>query len=581
MRIGSRGSPLALIQAEIVREALADRGVPATVIVITTAGDRRVPDTPWSEGAFVTAIEAALLAGQVDIAVHSAKDLPTDEDARLEIAAFMPRASPSDVLVVRDGDPRPRSLDDLPSGARVGTDSPRRTAFLRSVRPDLRFHLLHGNVDTRLRRLDAGETDVLVLAEAGLSRLGRGDRIALRLDPDVVAPAPGQGALAVQVRADATESRRLTGQLDDADTRRAVTAERALLAATGGGCRAPIGALGRVDAGRLELLGGYARPDGSVRVTARHVGAAGHGGASGGAASDGGGDERLVQAVLADVAAQAGAAAQALREPGVIVTRAGDQGPALALALVDRGLAPLPVPAIEIQPVDPQVLATALRDLSEFDWVVVTSANAVRALVASARWAGIDLRGRASGPRWAAVGAATRRELATAGIEVAVQPARASGAALADALPIGPGARVLLPRSDIADPVLVEHLVGRGATVDAVVAYRTLEAPAGSVALLEAALARDPVAVIVTSGSTARGLLALAERLDAAERVLALPAIAIGQVTADEATALGYRVAEQASTQRPAGIADAAVRCILGGTTAMAAAGSATAGEYR
>ena len=199
--IGSRGSALALAQARLVHEALEREGYQSRVVIIETEGDRRAPDTAWGEGAFVAAIERALLAGRVHIAVHSAKDVPTDEDPRLRIGAYLPRADPRDALVLR-ADATERGLADLPPGTRVGTDSPRRTGFLLARRPDLAVHPLHGNVDTRLRRLDAGETDALVLACAGLDRLGLGHRISERLDPEIVPPAPGQGAIAVLVGGD-------------------------------------------------------------------------------------------------------------------------------------------------------------------------------------------------------------------------------------------------------------------------------------------------------------------------------------------------------------------------------------------
>jgi hydroxymethylbilane synthase len=260
--IGSRGSALALAQAQLVREAFARDGRPSRIVVIETEGDRRAPDTTWGEGAFVAAIERALLMGRVDVAVHSAKDVPTDEQPRLRIAAFLPRADPRDALVVR-GDAPERSLAELAPGTRIGTDSPRRTGFLLAGRPDLVVHPLHGNVDTRLRRLDAGETDALVLACAGLDRLDLGGRIVERIDPDVVPPAPGQGAIAIQCRHDDARMLALAATVDDRTTRRAVEAERAFLVASGGGCRAPIGALATIADDTLDIRGGYAGPDGS------------------------------------------------------------------------------------------------------------------------------------------------------------------------------------------------------------------------------------------------------------------------------------------------------------------------------
>jgi hydroxymethylbilane synthase len=544
LRIGTRGSALALAQANLVRDALTASGVASELVTITTAGDRRAPDTAWGEGAFVSAIEAALLAGEVDLAVHSAKDLPTDEDPRLSIAAYAVRGGPRDAIVVRAGRSA-MSLDDLPIGSRVGTDSPRRTAFLRALRPDLEFHPLHGNVDTRLRKLDSGETDALVLAEAGLTRLGRSDRIAFRLDPELVPPAPGQGALAIQVRTDDALAAGLAGRLDDSPTRLAVEAERALLSASGGGCRAPIGALGRVRGDRIDLLGGFARPDGSIAITRHRSGSVR--------------DTGLVDGLLGDLATAGAAAALAFDGPRVIVTRSADQAAALMLALVDRGLAPLSVPSISIEP-GGNGLAPAIERLAEFDWVVVTSVNAVRAVRAEADRSGRVLGGpgQPSGPQWAAIGVATARALRSAGVRIAIRPTRSSGASLANSIPLEAGARVLFPRSEIADQSTVDRLEARGAVVESVVAYRTLEGPQSSVPALDAALRESPRSIIFTSGSTVRGLLVLAERLDVTETVRRLPAICIGPETAAEAQRLGFAIAAEARAQGVAGIADAA-----------------------
>jgi hydroxymethylbilane synthase len=548
VRIGTRGSALALAQAEAVRDALGAAGVAAELAIMTTAGDRRAPDTAWGEGAFVTAIEAALAGGEIDVAVHSAKDVPTDEDPRLAIAAYLERAPAADVVVLPEGRTA-TSLDDLPPGSRVGTDSPRRTAFLRAVRPDLDMHPLHGNVDTRLRRLDEGRSDALVLAEAGLTRLGRAGRISFRLPSTVVPPAPGQGAIAVQVRADDAATRAAVARLDHPATRRAVEAERALLAASGGGCRAPLGALARVTGdGGLEVLCGFARPDGSLAAIVRREGRAG--------------DPALIDAILDEVADRAAEAARRAGDPAVIVTRAADQAAPLALALVDRGMAPLLVPAIEIAPAD-DGLGLAVTRLAEYDWVVVTSANAARAVRATADRLGVPLG--VAGPRWAAVGIASARALRAAGLAVALRPERASGAALAEAMPLAGGERVLVPRGDLADDRLIDRLAARGARVEPVVAYRTIEGPPASAARLGAALAAAPRAVIFTSGSTARGLLALASRLGgtAAAQVQELPAICIGSPTAIEARRLGFEVVAEPTGQGVGAIAEAAAGYLL------------------
>jgi hydroxymethylbilane synthase len=268
--IGTRGSALAMVQAQLAADALAREGRPTRLVTVETEGDRRAPDTSWGEGAFVKSIERALIDGRVDVAVHSAKDVPTDEDPRLSIGAYLPRADARDALVTRVG--AVRSIDDLPTGSKVGTDSPRRTAFLLARRPDLRVRPLHGNVDTRLRRLDDGEADALVVACAGLDRLGRSDRIVDRIDPATIPPAPGQGAIALQIRRNDARMLGLTAALDDRSTRIAVEAERALLRAAGGGCRAPLGALGDVNNGELVLLGGHAAPDGTGARVGRRQG---------------------------------------------------------------------------------------------------------------------------------------------------------------------------------------------------------------------------------------------------------------------------------------------------------------------
>jgi hydroxymethylbilane synthase len=270
--IGTRGSALAMAQAHLVADALAREGRATRLVKVETEGDRRAPDTAWGEGAFVKAIERALIEGRVDVAVHSAKDVPTDEDRRLLIGAYLPRADARDALVIRDG--RATSLDDLPDGAAVGTDSPRRTAFLLAHRPDLRVRPLHGNVDTRLRRLDEGQADALVLACAGLDRLGRTDRITERIDVERMPPAPGQGALALQIRRDDARMLALAASLDDRGTRVAVEAERELLRAAGGGCRSPVGAYGEVVGSALFLIAGHAAADGTGLRIGRRAGVA-------------------------------------------------------------------------------------------------------------------------------------------------------------------------------------------------------------------------------------------------------------------------------------------------------------------
>jgi hydroxymethylbilane synthase len=361
IRVATRGSQLALAQATLVVQALEHSAQAAELVIVETAGDTRAPDTAWGEGAFVTAIERALLDGQADVAVHSAKDVPTDEDARLRIAAYLPRADARDALVVREGDPA-RSVEALPLGARVGTDSPRRTGFLLAMRPDLDVHPLHGNVDTRLRRLDVGETDALILAVAGLVRLGRQSRIAERLEPWTVPSAPGQGAIALQVRADDERLLALVGAVDDGPTRFAVETERAFLRLSGGGCRAPIGAFASIAGDSLKLVGGYALPDGTAAAVERVAGAV---------ADRDDLVASLVERLSARVPGARTSSPEALgpqhevddsaRGPLVIVTRAAAQAAGLLEALRALDLRPLLVPAIEIASAQPDVLDELLR----------------------------------------------------------------------------------------------------------------------------------------------------------------------------------------------------------------------------
>lgn len=548
IRIGSRGSALAFAQARLVRDALERDGRPSRIVVIQTEGDRRAPDTAWGEGAFVVAIERALLDGHVDAAVHSAKDVPTDEDPRLRIAAYLPRADPRDALVVR-ADAKERRLDDLPPGSRVGTDSPRRTGFVLARRPDLAVHPLHGNVDTRLRRLDAGETDALVLACAGVDRLELGDRIAERLDPELVPPAPGQGAIALQIRRDDARMIALSAAIDDRTTRIAVEAERAFLVASGGGCRAPIAALATVAGDMIDLLAGYANPDGSDTATGHRRGLL----------TRGEDLARELAAVLDSGARMRSAVAgvEPTMPPSVarrvLVTRAADQADELVSALRDAGLDPVPVATIAVELEPPAGdLDAAARSLATYDWVVITSANGARAILQAADRTSTEL----AGPAWAVIGPATRSVLEDRGIDVGFQSSHSSGRAMATELPIAVGDRVLILRGDLADAELAIELRSRGAEIDDVVAYRTREGPDDSRVLLRRALADGPIAAVAfSSGSTVRGLVALgrAESLD----VFSIPSVCIGPATADAARGAGFRILAVSPTPDATALASA------------------------
>jgi hydroxymethylbilane synthase len=251
------------VQSELVADRLRVAGHDVELVPIVTEGDVRPMDMSPGEGVFVAAIARALLAGDIDIAVHSAKDIPLEEEPGLLIAAYPERADPCDVLITRNGR---ESLESLVRFAVVGTDSPRRTGFLLAARPDLKVVPLHGNVETRLRRLDEGAADALVLAAAGIDRLGKSTRVDVRLNPQVVPPAPGQGALAVQVRRDDARLVALITAIDDEDVRCAVEAEREVLKATGGTCRAPVGALASVTKDSFTLLAAGVNSDGTGKL---------------------------------------------------------------------------------------------------------------------------------------------------------------------------------------------------------------------------------------------------------------------------------------------------------------------------
>ncbi|WP_433601138.1 hydroxymethylbilane synthase [Nocardia sp. CA-135953] len=278
-RIGTRGSLLARTQAGTIRDNLIAAGHDAELVVVETAGDLSAdPVQQIGVGVFTSALRDELAAGKIDIAVHSYKDLPTAQDPRFTIAAIPPREDPRDALVARDG----LVLGELPAGAKVGTSAPRRAAQLRALGLGLDIVPLRGNLDTRLRKVSEGELDAVVVARAGLARIGRLDVVTEALEPVQMLPAPAQGALAVECRSDDSELIKALTELDDAATRASVIAERSLLAELEAGCTVPIGAIAEVvesldDDGRivdeLSLRGCAAAVDGSDVLRASVVGA--------------------------------------------------------------------------------------------------------------------------------------------------------------------------------------------------------------------------------------------------------------------------------------------------------------------
>jgi hydroxymethylbilane synthase len=545
IRIGTRGSELARRQAAIVGEAI-QKSRPSTkyeLRVIQTEGDARSGfDLSHFEGqgVFVRRIELALLSDDIDIAVHSFKDMPTAPTDGLLVAAFLAREDARDALVTRDR----QTLGQLPPGSVIGTGSPRRQALLRDARNDLDVRGIRGNVDTRLRRALEGNYDGVVVAAAGLRRLGREREITELLDPARFTPAVGQGILAVQVRADDNSAADLVRPLDDPQARACAMAERAVAQTIAAGCQTPLGAFAEIVAGRLLLSACLAAVDGRlVRAT------------------DGGGADECeaigvrVGAALLDKLRPDVSKSGPLVDRKILVTRPVGQAPRFVEALRSAGAEPIELPAISIQPPGSYESIDAAIRRRDYDWLVFTSANGVRffherlvALGEGSDWI------RHS--RVAAIGPETARALATIGITADLVPdeyvAEALVASLADAVPLQ-GQRVLLPRADIARDALSTGLLREGAIVESVVAYRTVPAPSSPE--IEGQLRAGAIdAVTFTSSSTVRAFLGSLSSNDALSGVTLA---CIGPITAETLREAGLGPSVVAQTYTISGLVEA------------------------
>lgn len=548
--IGTRGSALAQWQTNHVIAALK-RLAPELQIevkIIKTTGDQdqtRALAELGGMGVFTKEIENALLAHEIDLAVHSLKDLPTELGDGLVSAAITEREDPRDCIVSRHG----VGLMQLPRGARVGTSSARRSAQVLAWRPDAQIVPLRGNVDTRLRKAQSEEYDAVVLAAAGVLRLGRASEITEYLSLDAMLPDPGQGALAIEIRADDTELAALVAPLDHAPTRAAVTAERAFLRTLGGGCRMPVGAYAEMRGAELYLRGMMAADDGA-RV----------------ARSDIAGEPARAEELGAALAARLqgdgwrmpsgeNARSSVVGRPSplsgkrILITRTREQAQTLAEKISALGGEPVEFPTIDFAPLeDFRELDDALARNGEFDWIVFTSANGVRTVGKRMRALGIDPRALKS--KIAAIGPATARALEELGLRVDFIPTRFLGAQIAIELPIQHGQRALLLRADLASDTLARELEARGVQVTNVDAYRTILPPAREMDLTQID------AVTFTSSSTVRNFVAM---LDGKGRgVLAnLAVFCIGPVTAETARELGLRVDAVAEEHTVDGLASA------------------------
>jgi hydroxymethylbilane synthase len=547
--LGTRGSPLALQQTAVVVERLraVAPGISLEVRTIRTAGDRH-PTAAVSElspdGVFVRALEEALLDGTVDAAVHSLKDLPGMLLPNLVLAAFLPRGQPGDAFVSL----KAASIEDLPRGALVGTGSARRRALLLDQRPDLRIEGIRGNVGTRLRKLREGRYDALVLALAGLERLGLQQHVRQHLPPEHFVPAPGQGTVTVEARADREDVLALLRQIDDGQARTAAQAERSFLVTLAGGCLLPAGVYASRRGARLRVVGVLADSDG------RHLRRRAVEGPPEDAAALGARLARTLMRASRRFGAQTPEATP-LAGQTVLVTRPHGQAGELMDALMRAGARPLAVPAIEIVPPDDWApLDQALARLRAYRWLVLNSVNGVDAVVARAR-RHPELLAALRQAQVAAVGARTAAALRAAGIDVAFVPADQRAEVLAGTLPHVMGARVLVVRGDRGLQTLARGLRARGARVDEVVAYRTVSR---SPKALERELAGERIDWLVfASGSAVRAIGSLPEALQ--HRLRAARVACIGPETAAQARAAGFEVAVTARQPDAAALVDSMI----------------------
>lgn len=493
LTIGSRGSQLALWQARHVQALLAARGLEARIEIIHTTGDKitdvslaRLGQQTSTKGLFTKELEDALLDGRVHLAVHSLKDMPTELPPGLVLAAVPAREDVRDALIGG-------TLAELAEGAHVGTSALRRQAQLHALRPDLKISPIRGNLDTRLRKLDEGQYDAIVLAAAGLKRLGWQERVAEYLGPDRMVPAVGQGALAIETAA-IGEARDAVRQLEDPAARAAVTAERAVLAHLGGGCQVPIGAHARLEGETLHLIAVVISPDGREVIRRESSGPVAEARAIGEAMAHellaSGGRRVLVEVY-----------GKPLLNRRVLITRATNQAGSFRARLEALGAKVIEFPVIAVfPPEDARPLERAAAAASSYDWIVFTSANAADVFLPRVK------RGGEWRARICAVGPATKAAVEAHGLTVAMVPEAFVGEGIAAAFAGHDlsNRRVLLPRAAVARDVVPDALRSLGAKVDVVEAYRTgLPEPAP-------VLPAGPVDwVTFTSSSTVKNFLAL------------------------------------------------------------------------
>ena len=570
LRLGTRTSKLALWQTQHIIEQLqlAWHGLECEVIHFSTVGDKTQSEgKPLPEvggkGVFTAELEEALHAGSIDLAVHSLKDLPVENSHGLLLGAITKRADVRDVLIARNG----WTLATLPQGAHVGTSSTRRAAQLRALRPDLVISSIRGNLDTRIRKVQNGDYDATLLALAGIDRLQLNDVVSEVLPLDVMLPAPGQGALAVQCRADDQTSLRLLAAIDDQAVRAAITAERAFLAALGGGCSAPVAAYAHfTDAENFDLQTLVAATDGStivrlaeschLRLDSDSEGAAWRFGEQLAQRSRAMGAEQILQ----QSSLFKHTAPPALAGKRIVITRRPQQSQELIRGLTGWGATPISLPVIDVVPIEDQSeLDAALHNLSSFDWLVFTSANAVDIFFERMQAKEINPQNAPKiTPQIAVVGKATAQALKRFSLQAAAQPASAAATAIADALGEVTGKKVLLAQAAIARRNLAEALQSAGAQVTAIAIYDTVAIEPAAEALAEFNKGID--AIIFTSGSTVKNFAALLHKHNLPMPTPETRIFCIGPITAEDAEQAGFHNRIIADEQTNQGILQAIIQ---------------------
>ena len=541
--VGTRTSRLARWQTDHVVRLLeaAWPTLNCEIRSFVTKGDKTL-DKPLPEiggkGLFTAELERALREGEIDLAVHSLKDLPVENAPGLTLGAIVGRADVHDGLVAGEG----ATLETLPPGAVVGTSSLRRQAQLLAQRPDLEVRSIRGNVGTRVRKALEGDYDATVLATAGLQRLDMEEVISEWLPLDLMLPAPGQGALGVQCRKGDTATLDLLAAISEETVRASTTAERHFLQALGGGCSAPIAAYATptgVDGG-LHLRGLIASPDGQKLIRVEGSGSDPFElGERLAKAAKARGADAILEGVQLHRPVQLTAAPKPLAGKRIVVTRPAPQAPELAEPLQALGATPILFPTIAIHPMeDSSRLDDAIGQISAgaYDWVIFTSVNGVA--IFWERLEALDRDGSIfDGVKVAAIGPATGDALADQGVVADYIPDEFVAEAIADGLGDMSGRRVLLPRAAIARKTLAEMLSEQGAEVEEVATYQTLPAEPGVAALSEL---RNADIFTFTSSSTVRNFVELVGGPKAAVKLTRGAHVAcIGPITAGTAEEMG------------------------------------------